>query len=303
MKRLAATLCLLVIAAMTGAGQEPVTVSYGSLAWSPDGRSLSFTEFRNTGQRMSQATLKLGVYIVKADGTGLKRVSPEDSRATGPVWSKDGTRLFYTSMTLTTPSDPPSREIVSVRIDGTGLKTLTTGGQSSNPSVSPDGKQIAYNCGPEPRKPQICVMNADGSGSKALTTDNTLAFYNPEWSPTGKTIAYYVERGDNKDQIWTMKADGSGATLLTNNIGHNFYPTWSADGRTIMFTSNRDGATGLYTMNADGSNLKRLPVSGASARFSPDGKKLAMVVGGRADSKIVVADADGTTNARTIVPK
>src|SRR4029079_1849541 len=99
------------------------------------------------------------------------------------AWSKDGTRLYYTNMTLTTPTDPPSRDIVSVKLDGTGAKTLTTGGRSINLSVSPDGKQVVYNCGTDPRKPQICLMNADGSSSKALTSDNTLAFYNPEWSP------------------------------------------------------------------------------------------------------------------------
>jgi TolB protein len=303
MKFAAAVLCLLVLAASTGAGQEQVTVSYGYLAWSPDSQFLSFSEFRNSGQRMSPASLKIAVYVVKFDGTGLKRISGDDSLAVGSAWSKDGARLFYTVQTPPTPSGPPSHDIASIGIDGTAFKALTTGGQSSSPSLSPNGEQIVYNCAPDPPKPQICVMNADGSGTKALTSDNTLAFYNPEWSPTGKTITYFVERGDNKDQIWTMNVDGSGATLLTNNIGHNFSPTWSADGRAIMFISNRDGAVGLYTVNADGSNLKRLPITGAYARFSPDGKKLAMVVGGRADSKVVVTDGDGTTNAKTILPK
>ncbi len=92
-------------------------------------------------------------------------------------------------------------------------------------------------------------MNIDGSNIKALTTDNTLAFYNPIWSPDGKKIVYYVEKGDNKDQIWTMNADGSDQKLLTNNIGHNFYPSWSADGKQIIFCSNRDGeAQVIYSM-------------------------------------------------------
>jgi len=303
MKRVAAALCLIAIAATTGIAQEPVTISYGGLAWSRDSQFVTFSEFQNTGQRMSPASLKLSVYVVKADGTGVTRISREETNANGATWSKDGSRLFYTAITPAPASGGTSRDIASIRIDGTGQTMLTTGGQSSSPSVSPDGKRIVFNCAPDPRKPQICVMNADGSGVKALTNDNTLAFYNPEWSPVSDTITYYVERGDNKDQIWTMNADGSGAKLLTNNVGHNFYPTWSADGRTILFTSTRDGAAGLYTIGSDGSNVTRFPAAGSGARFSPDGKKIAMVVGGRTDSHIVIADADGTTNAKTIVPK
>jgi len=297
-----AVLCWLALAATTGVRQEAVMVSYANVAWSPDGQFLSFSELRNVGQHASPETLRIAVYAIRLDGTNLKRITGEDTLAVESTWSKDGTHLYYTVMTPPTPAAPPSRDIASIGIDGTGLRVLTTGGHSSSPSASPDGKHIAYNCGPD-EKPQICVMNVDGSDSKRLTSDETLAFYNPEWSPTGNSLTYYVERGDRKDQIWTMNTDGSGATLLTNNVGHNFYPTWSADGRTILFTSNRDGTTGLCTMNADGSNLQRLPMGAASARFSPDGKKLVMIVGGRTETfKIVVADADGT-NARTVFPK
>ncbi len=116
------------------------------------------------------------------------------------------------------------------------------------------------------------------------------------FSPDGKKILYYVDKGDRKDQIWVMNADGSGAIMLTGNIGHNFFPCWSADGKKIIFTSIREGdQRGLYLMNADGTNVTRWGTSnGFMARFSPDGKRVAYVVGEFPKSGIYIANADGS---------
>ncbi|MET0754340.1 MAG: hypothetical protein ABWZ66_13240 [Pyrinomonadaceae bacterium] len=176
-------------------------------------------------------------------------------------------------------------------------------GRNSAPEVSRDGKRIVFNSETVERKPQIYVMNADGSGLKALTNDNTLAFYNPVWSPDGKKIVYYVEKGDNKDQIWVMNADGSNQTLLTGNVGHNFYPSWSADGKQIIFCSNRDGEQMIYTMNPDGTNIKRFEaIKSRYARFSPNGRKIVFVAGNFPNTSIVVADANGANQVK-IMPK
>jgi TolB protein len=292
--------CLLLICDGTASlAQEPVTVSYGDVAWSPDGTRLSFTEFRNTGQRMSLASLKIDIYVVKADGTDLKKITGADRNAAGPAWSKDGKRILFGASPV---GSMDGREIFSVNADGTGLLQLTHSGNNNSPSISPDGTRVVFNCGGG-RKPQICAMNADGTNVAPLTNDTTLGFFNPQWSPAGNTIAYYVEKGDQHDQIWTMNADGSGQKLLTNNVGHNYYPSWSPDGKLLIFTSNRDTATSLYVMNAsDGSDLRRLPINGSNARYSPDGTRLAAIVGGRTDSKIVVSDASGG-NPVTIVPR
>jgi Tol biopolymer transport system component len=280
-------------ATATIAGQE-VTVSYGGVVWSPDGRSLSFTEFRNTGARMTQAGLKMSVYTVRADGTGLKKVTGDDMNATSPVWAQDGTRLFFSAVPV---GNGTTRDIFSVRTDGTEVTPLTHGpGGSSSPDASPDGTRVAFNCSPVQGKTQICVMRVDGSEMHALTRDAALAFLEPKWSPDGTRITYYVERGDQKDQVWTMDADGTNPILLTNNIGHNFFPSWSPDGRRVLFCSNRDGRQTLYTMSAaDGLDVRPLgAIDSSYARYSPDGRKLALIAGRFPNTKVVVAEADGT---------
>ena len=73
-----------------------------------------------------------------------------------------------------------------------------------------------------------------------------------------------------------MNADGSDIVRLTSTPGHNFAPTWSPDGRSILFASSRAhplasmilGAD-LYLMDADGSNVRRLTTIGGVG-YSPN---------------------------------
>ncbi len=298
MKRIINFTAILILAAMSIFAQETSSVSYQAVAWSPDGKYLSFTrmEVSNTQPR----TMKTDIYIMKADGTEIRRITGDESNEFTSSWSKDGKTIFFgASLQGSRESD-----IFSVKADGSGLKRLTNGsGRIGSPAVSPDGKKIVYNVYLVERKPQIFVMNADGTEAKNLTNDNTLAFYSPVWSPDGKKIVYYVEKGDNMDQIWVMNTDGSKKTLLTNNIGHNFFPSWSINGKQIIFTSKRDGdEERLYSMNSDGSDIKRMnDISTSNARYSPDGKKIAYISGKFPQTSIMVANADGT-NAKKVSP-
>ena len=55
-----------------------------------------------------------------------------------------------------------------------------------------------------------------------------------------------------------VDADGTGRRALTDNDRQDFFPSWSPDGSTIVFSSDRDGAVELYLMDADGGNQRRL---------------------------------------------
>jgi dipeptidyl aminopeptidase/acylaminoacyl peptidase len=83
------------------------------------------------------------------------------------------------------------------------------------------------------------------------------------------------------EQIFTVDSTGANRRQLTT-AGVNHFPSWSHDGRTIAFASNRSGSFDLYSMNPDGSDQMPVPVahSGEKAvpRFSPDGSKLAFAL-------------------------
>ena len=89
-------------------------------------------------------------------------------------------------------------------------------------------------------------------------------------------------------QLFIAGADGSDERPLLGTSDTDYDATWSPDGTSIVFTSERDGSADLYRVKADGSGLERVTDSPAyddQAAFSPDGRQLAFVSsrnGGRA---------------------
>lgn len=73
----------------------------------------------------------------------------------------------------------------------------------------------------------------------------------------GKVV--FISNVDGDNEIYVMNDDGTNVQQLTNNTNDDNDPTWSPDGKTIIFHSNRDGQDNeIYAMNRDGSNVRRL---------------------------------------------
>jgi len=267
------------------------------VTWSPDGKYIAFCGMHDFDQ--TAHTFKADIYVMLADGSGLKKISSDEKNEFYTAWANN--RIYFG---VETPGTKDSN-IYSARPDGTDLRQVTNSkGKNSTPAISRDGKRIAFVSTRDAGKYQIYTANADGSAVKRLTTDPAIGYFNPQFSPNGKHILYYAEKGDGKDQVWVMNADGSSPALLTNDIGHNIFPGWSADGREIIFASSKrdkktDGSyideSYLYVMNADGSNLRKLGnIQSFFARFSPDGKHIAYVSGKFPSTNIFVANVDGS---------
>jgi WD40 repeat protein len=77
-----------------------------------------------------------------------------------------------------------------------------------------------------------------------------------------------------------LSTDGSGLRQLTNDGFRDRAPNWSADGRTILFYSDRGGGYEVWSIDRDGSGLRALTETGGRRFFpvaSADGSKLAAV--------------------------
>ncbi len=127
----------------------------------------------------------------------------------------------------------------------------------------------------------IFGADADGKHSYRLTkekgdasTPQGLFFQTwPAWSPDGKLIAF-VSRRDGPGHIFVMNADGTGARRVTTSPMEDDHPSWSADGKKIVF--GREGA--LFVVPSAGGPAKRVGKgfgNAADPAWSPDGKHIA----------------------------
>jgi Tol biopolymer transport system component len=232
------------------------------------------------------------VFLMNADGSDQRQLSA--NYESHPDWSPDGQALAYAS----------SRETVGAiymydLITHTEKKLTQTERSTYAPDWSPDGTQMALIH--SPTHPginyELFIMDANGSGLKALTDSVSYQYYaHPDWSPDGTRIAYAVDIPDDNN-IFTMAPDGTDIIQLTKDAGDNFKPAWSPDGTRIAFESDRDGNKEIYIMDADGSNLKRLtdhPDDDRWPSWSPDGTRIAFQSDRDGNWEIYLMNADGS---------
>lgn len=272
--------------------------------FSQDGQWLTFQSTRD-GRTCDQQ------YVMRVDGTDLTKVSVGGKTTCG--WFLPGSeRLFFASShaadTACPPKPDPSKgyvwgldkfDIYTVDRDGKNLQRLTDyNTYTAEGILSPDGKRIVFTSLKDGDL-DIYTMNVDGSDVKRLTT--TPGYDGgPWWSPDGTKIVYRAWHYDNdadlqaykdllkqgmirpnKMELWVMNADGSDQRQITKLGGANFGPSWTPDGKRIIFSSNhtnpRSRNFDLYIVNLDGTGLEQVTTNGefdGFPMFSPDGSKL-----------------------------
>jgi eukaryotic-like serine/threonine-protein kinase len=119
----------------------------------------------------------------------------------------------------------------------------------------------------------------DRQGKVAGTFGESGIYRTLTMSPDGKRVA--VERNDpqtNNRDIWIVDVGSGAATRFTSDPGWDAFPTWSADGNRIIFTSNRTGVYNLYEKASDGAGSEQLLYESKEGKgptsWSPDGRYL-----------------------------
>lgn len=123
-----------------------------------------------------------------------------------------------------------------------------------NPSWSPDGRAIVFT-GLSAGVPDLFHHELE-TGTTTKLTDDLYTELHPSWSPDGRSIAFSTDRGPDTDldrlvygpyRLATMDV-GTRAISLVGGMGgaKNVNPTWSSDGESLYFISNRGGISNVY---------------------------------------------------------
>ncbi|HEV8609731.1 MAG TPA: protein kinase [Thermoanaerobaculia bacterium] len=172
------------------------------------------------------------LFLVRSDGTGLRKLTDDLHRDRGPSWSPDGKRIaFYSNR------DAGKYEICVINPDGSGLTQLTRmtdGGLS--PWWSPDGKRIAYPTGSGSNVFDVAAGPARAPEPLPLFAEPGRWFQVTSWSPDGRSLA-----GGGVPHA----ASGGGGVVLYSFESRRYErlvergekPIWLRDGRQLLFLS------------------------------------------------------------------
>jgi dipeptidyl aminopeptidase/acylaminoacyl peptidase len=263
-----------------------------------------------------------------------------------PQLSPDASQILYTRRWVDKMNDKWESSIWIMSADGTHPRSLV---QGSDVHWSPDGKRIAYVAKGEPSGQQIFVRYMDAEGAVTQISHLTESPSGLEWAPDGKSIAFTMnvpvkdtwriampappkgakwteppkvitrlnfrsDRVGYTDEafrhIFVIPADGGTPRQITNGDWNHSAPSFSADGKTIAFSSLREPTaehafrkSHIYTANLTTGEIKQLDRRNGTSNgpmFSPDGKLVAFMSADSVDhsawaeTKLYVMNADGS---------
>ncbi len=220
--------------------------------WSPDGNALAYTSFR-TG---------VPVIYLRNLQDGTERAMVKFGNSKSPGCFSPGGESLYVSVSVEGNSD-----IYRVRLNNSAVEKVVEGwGIEVSPSLSPDGKKIAF-VSNRSGSPQVYVRDLAASSGEHRISHAGGYSTSPSWSPTGERIAF-TSQGGGKFSIYAVNPDGSNQQLLVSGDGDCTDPSYSPDGRYVVYTFQKKGYSELRIVSADGRWGKRL-FSGPSGVGSP----------------------------------
>lgn len=239
-----------------GANQHQIT-HLGSVALSPhvspDNSRIAFGELGSHGWAVRMYSLDLGRMVSFPAGSGGELNQ-------SPAWSSDGSKIAFAS---SRSGDP---EIWVTDANGAAPRRIT---YFKGPDVSPTwnpktNAQIAWVSG-RTGLPQIYTMDQDGANVQRMT-DGGYAV-SPSWSPSGGFLTFswnrkYGPGAPGGQDIYVMDIATKRWEQLTHDAGSNDFPSWSPDGRHIVFERKLGSHTEIWSMLADGTDQKQLTRSG-----------------------------------------
>ena len=269
-------------------------------SWSPDGKWIAFTSDRGTQRTRWDGGWEwiqsLAIYVVRSDGTSLRRLTPIDSYGGSPKWSPDGRRLIfyqstpkdvYPGRTGTTRGPFATSQVASIDVDSGSIKILTNGnGLKVAPQFVSSSQVFYWNpIGPD----KGLVLGSGGTARGNMK--------NPSWSTDGKMVVFHKTIESRPARMLPAFSLDPDFSLFRTGL----FPAWAPRGDRVILAENpglllmdvsRESITDIYPSKGlyDSKGLQL----GISA-WSPDGSTIAFGTG--------AAFADHATPAQIAIVK
>lgn len=245
------------------------------VSWSPDGKLLSATIFQRENNRPT-----VQVAVVNAESGEQKIISNENWISAGQtIWLKDGSGILTVAYRAVSPSLNDELWVVSYP---DGKSRLVTDGINGNYGISLN--HATNSIVAVESKKFACFLTAKvdnlRKNTHVLTTisDESALPFGADWTNDGRII-YSATEGGNAD-IFTISEDAGERKQLTSDASAEISPKLSADGRFLIFMSNRTGQMDVWRADANGTNTKQLTTNGnvTDSVISPNGEAVFYLV-------------------------
>jgi Tol biopolymer transport system component len=236
----------------------PVIAAIGAFVLLFGGLTTSYLVFSRAGKADAVASTR--PHIVRLTQNGFD----ED----GAAWMDDDSIRFIRFTAV--------NRVESVVMNSDGSDQRKAGGEIRDfraGTWSPDGKRVLYV--KEGVSPRVSfIADADGTNEKELP----FSVGPLDWSRDGKFIVYNANSpGDGNSEVFLYTLETGEARNISGSPAFDANPSFSPDGKQVIFNSDRDGNHEIYLMNVDGSGIRRLtnhPAKEAFHAFSPDGTQI-----------------------------